>query len=123
MRATKWQRHCDVAPRGAEVSPKFPGKRIEIASATASQLLTPMFQRQEDAPCLGCSVYYAAVGHGKGMWGGIGGPMKKMAYIGNFVPSAAPPLLTLFHGADSNTPLPASFDATDLEELSTCNAD
>ena len=32
-----------------------------------------MLQRQGDAPCLGCSVYYAAVGHVKGTWSdGIG---------------------------------------------------
>ena len=82
-----------------------------------------MFQRQEDAPCHGCSVYYAAVGHGKGMWDGIRGLVKKMAYIDDVFPSAAPPLLPLFHGADSNTPLPASIEATDLQELPTYESD
>ena len=79
-----------------------------------------MFERQENPPCLGCSVYYAAVGHGKGTWDGLGGLVKKMAFSQNVWPSAAPPLLPLFHGADANTPTPASCEATDLEEAATC---
>jgi len=70
-----------------------------------------MFQRQGNPPCLGCSVYYAAVG---------GGLLKKIAFAGFVLPSAPPPLLPLFHGADSNTPTPASCETTDLQELPTC---
>ena len=44
--------------------------------------------------------------------------MKKMAFSQNVWPSAAPPLLPLFHGADANTPTPASCEATDLQGLS-----
>ena len=80
-----------------------------------------MLQRQGNPPCLGCSVYYAAVGHGKGMWGATGGLLKKkMAFAGFVLPSAAPPLLPFFHGAHSNTPTPASCEATDLQEGVTC---
>ena len=78
--------------------------------------------RQGSAPCLGCSVYYAAVGHGKGTWDGIGGPLRNIDFAKNFSLSAPPPfkLLPLFHDADSNTPTPASCEATDLQEAVTC---
>ena len=79
-----------------------------------------MFQRQGNPPCLGCSVYYAAVGHGKGSWDATGGLLKKTALAGFVLPSAAPPLLPLFHGADANTPTPASCEATDLQGSPTC---
>ena len=79
-----------------------------------------MFQRQENPPCLGCSVYYAAVGHGKGTWDATGGLLKKIAFAGFVSPSAPPPLLPFFHGADANTPTPASCEAPDLQGLPTC---
>ena len=82
-----------------------------------------MFQRQGSAPCLGCSVYYAVVGHGKGTWDGLGGLVNKMAFSENVWPSATPPLLPLFHGADANTPTPASCEATDLQEAVTCESE
>ena len=53
-------------------------------------------------------------------WDGLGGLVKKMAFSQNVWPSAAPPLLPLFHGADANTPTPASCEATDLQEAVTC---
>ena len=65
-----------------------------------------------------------AVGHGKGMWGATGGLLKKkMAFAGFVLPSAAPPLLPFFHGADSNAPLAASVEATDLQDVSTCGCE
>ena len=79
-----------------------------------------MFQRQGSAPCLGCSVCYAAVGHGKGPWDATGGLLKKTAFAGFVLPSAPPPLLPFFHGADANTPTPASCEAPDLQGLPTC---
>ena len=79
-----------------------------------------MFQRQENPPCLGCSVYYAAVGHGKGTWDATGGLLKNIAFAGFVLPSAPPPLLPFFYGADSNTPTPASCEAPDLQGLPTC---
>ena len=79
-----------------------------------------MFQRQGNPPYLGCSVYYAAVGHGKGTWDGIRGLLLDIDFAENFSLSAPPPLLPLFHGADSNTPTPASCETTDLQELPTC---
>ena len=44
----------------------------------------------------------------------IGGILKKIMFIDNVLPSPAPPLLPLFHGADSNTPSLASVEAIDL---------
>ena len=79
-----------------------------------------MLQRQGNPPCLGCSVYYAAVGHGKGTWDGIRGLLPNIDFAENFTLSAPPPLLPFFHGADSNTPMPASCEATDLQEAVTC---
>ena len=50
---------------------------------------------------MGCSVYYgdvyAAVGHGKGAWDATGGLLKKVAFAGFVLPSAAPPLLPFEH--------------------------
>ena len=82
-----------------------------------------MFQRQGNPPCLGCSVYYAAVGHGKGTWDGIRGLLPNIDFAENFTLSAPPPLLPFFHGAVSNTPTPASCEATDLQEAVTCESE
>ena len=82
-----------------------------------------MFQRQGSAPCLGCSVYYTAVGHGKGAWDATGGLLKKIAFAGFVLPSAAPPPLALCHGADSNSDLPASIEATTAQDASTCECE
>ena len=101
----------------------FQGTGYKIASATANQPHALVLQRQGSAPCLGCSVYYAAVGHGKGPWDATGGLLKKTAFAGFVLPSAAPPLLPLFHGADVNTPTPASCEATDLQEAVTCESE
>ena len=49
----------------------------------------------------------------------IGGLLKKIVFSDNVLPSAAPPLLPLFQGTESNTPLTASVEATDLQEV-TC---
>ncbi len=57
---------------------------------------------------------------GPGTWDATGGLLKKTAFAGFVLPSAAPPLLPLFHGADANTPTPASCEATDLQGLPTC---
>ena len=65
-------------------------------------------------------MYCTAAGHSKGMWDGIGGLLRNIDFAGNFSHSAPPPLLPLFHDTDSNTPLLASFDATDLQEMSMC---
>ena len=82
-----------------------------------------MLQRQGNPPCLGCSVYYAAVGHGKGTWdaSAIGGLLKKTALAGFILPSAPPPLLPFFHGADANTPTPTSCEAANLQGLPMCD--
>ena len=82
-----------------------------------------MSQRQGNPLCLGCSVYFACVGHGKGAWDATGGLLKKMAFAENILPSAAPPLLPLFHGTESNTPLTASVEATTEQELTTCECE
>jgi hypothetical protein len=50
-----------------------------------------VFRRQGSAPCLGCSVYYAAVGHGKGAWDATGGLLKKIAFAGFVLPSLFDP--------------------------------
>ena len=47
----------------------------------------------------------------------------KIAFTGNVLPSAPPPLLPLFHGAESNTPSTASVEATNLQELPTCESE
>ena len=49
--------------------------------------------------------------------------MKKIAFSRSIRPSVAPHLLPVFHDADSNAPLPASFDVTDLQEVSTCKCE
>ena len=79
-----------------------------------------MLQRQGNPPCLGCSVYYAAVDHGKATWDGIRGLLPNIDFAENFSLSAPPPLLPFFHGAVSNTPTPASCEAADLQGLPTC---
>ena len=92
-------------------------------SPADAQVYSPMLQRQGNPQCLGCSVYYAAVGHGKGTWDAIGGLLKKTALAGFVLPSAPPPLLPFFHGADANTPTPASCEAPDLQEAFSCQLD
>ena len=68
-------------------------------------------------------MYYAAVGHGKGTWDGIRGLLPNIDFAENFTLSAPPPLLPFFHGADSNTPLLASVEATVLQEAFTCKCE
>ena len=56
-------------------------------------------------------------------WGATGGLLKKIAFAENVLPSAAPPLLPLFHGTESNTPPAASVEATTELELSMCECE
>ena len=42
--------------------------------------------------------------------------LKKIACAENILSSAAPPVLPLFHGAESNALSTASIEATDLQE-------
>ena len=79
-----------------------------------------MLQRQGNPPCLGCLVYYAAEVYYTATWDGIRGLLPNIDFAENFSLSAPPPLLPFFHGADSNTPTPASCEATDLQGLPTC---
>ena len=55
-----------------------------------------MFERQGDPPCLGCYVYFACVGHGKGAWDATGRLLRNIDFAENFLPSVPPPLLPLF---------------------------